>query len=78
MLSSSPSVIDETFSQSSSIIVMTSDYPFSIFTLLAIVLSVLLVMASDYPFSIFTLLAIVLSVLLVMTSDYQGVIRSHN
>jgi hypothetical protein len=38
----------------------SSDYPFSIFTLLTIVLSVLLwFTSSDYPFSIFTLLTIV-------------------
>jgi hypothetical protein len=42
-----------------------SEYPFGIFLLLAIVLSVLLRYTdSDYPFGIFILLAIVLSVLL--------------
>jgi hypothetical protein len=49
-----------------------SDYPFGIFTLLDIVLSVLLQFTvSEYPFGIFTLLDIVLSVLLQFTvSDY--------
>jgi hypothetical protein len=48
---------------------MAFDYPFGIFKLLTIVLSVLLqVMASDYPFGIFKLLIIVLSVLVRLTS----------
>jgi hypothetical protein len=47
-----------------------SDYPFGIFTLLTIVLSVLWFTASDYPFVIFTLLTIVLSVLWFAASDY--------
>jgi hypothetical protein len=51
------------------------DYPFSIFTHLAIVLSVLLFTACDYPFSIFTHLAIVLSVLRFTACDTQAVKR---
>jgi hypothetical protein len=41
----------------------SSDFPFVIFTCLAIVLSILRFTSSDYPFAIFTRLAIVLSIL---------------
>jgi hypothetical protein len=55
----------------------TSDYPFGIFKLLAIVLYVLLqFMTSDDSFGIFKHLAIVLSVLQSKTEDSKGVIRS--
>jgi hypothetical protein len=57
---------------------MASDYPFGIFRLFVIVLSILLLfMASDYPFDIIRLFVIVLSILLLLTaSDYPfGIFR---
>jgi hypothetical protein len=57
--------------------ITSSDYPFGIFRILTIALSVLRFTVSDYPFGIFEVLAIVLSVLPFTVSDSTFGIFKH-